>query len=162
MGSNTRPNNIWHQITHNKVDTVPLAPCIRADYFCLPSILERSFRNAHSRLRYWALSLVYAPRNSYKKVKPCKRRLTPAERAIKRSKQRFYTDLDDAGRIALLRAYWCLPFRNDSEKLVRREHRLMLFRVWGLRGWDITNAVIGYGDVVKSIRRHPDYAHLHG
>jgi hypothetical protein len=111
---------------------------------------------------YWALLMVSWGRNKKGYKGNRARELTPEQRAIKRSKQRFYTDLDDAGRIALLRAYWCLPFRNDSEKLVRREHRLMLFRVWGLRGWDITNAVIGYGDVVKSIRRHPDYAHLHG
>jgi hypothetical protein len=154
MGSNTRPNNIWHQITHNQVDTVPLATCIRADYFCLPSILERSFRNAHSRILYWVLFMVSESLNSSENSKkyPRGRVLTDAERALRRSKQPFYRDLTRDEQIRVLRAYWGMARGTPEADELRRLKRIEYCKVWGLRGWELWNAVRSFGEVVTSVR----------
>lgn len=87
-------------------------------------------------------------------------RFTHEERAKRWARKRFYTDLDEEGRIAVLREYWAMPLNTELEKRARKDKRMELFDKYDLRNWDVINAVKKYGDLVRSIRRRPDLVHL--
>lgn len=87
-------------------------------------------------------------------------RFTHEERAKRWARKRFYTDLDEEGRISVLREYWAMPLNTEAEKHARTDKRMELFEKYDLRNWDVINAVKKYGDLVRSIRRRPDLVHL--
>jgi hypothetical protein len=86
-------------------------------------------------------------------------RWTPEARAKRRSKQRFW-QLPEAEQIRILREYYCMPYRNDEEKRLRKRKRIEIFKKYDLRNWDLLNAVQKYGDIVKSVRNLPEYRDL--
>lgn len=79
-------------------------------------------------------------------------RFTKEQREKRRLNKRFYKDLTEGEQIAILRAYWILPYRTDEQKKARKLARLELFRKYDLKNWDLINAVLRFGDVVKSAR----------
>ena len=80
------------------------------------------------------------------------RRLTLSERAIRRSKQPFYRDLTRAEQIRVLREYWGMARGTPEADELRRLKRIEYCKVWGLRGWELWNAVRSFGEVVTSVR----------
>lgn len=84
-------------------------------------------------------------------------RFTPEEREKRRLNKRFYKDLDDLQRIAILRDYYSMPFRTDDEKQARKTRRIELYHKYDLVNWDLINAIQRYGQLVKSVRLQPQY-----
>jgi hypothetical protein len=89
-----------------------------------------------------------------------------AEKQKRRENLPFYKDLTEAEQIAVLREYWAMPYQGATPKetiQLRRARKLAqtdLYIKYGLKGWDLTNAVIRFGEVVKSVRKRADIAHL--
>lgn len=110
-------------------------------------------------LASWGTSLrrVLQDREEFYKLKFG--RWTPEARAKRRAKQRFW-QLPEAEQIRILREYYCMPYRNDEEKRLRKRKRIEIFEKYDLRNWDLLNAVQKYGDIVKSVRNLPEYRGL--
>jgi hypothetical protein len=87
-------------------------------------------------------------------------RWTKEERAKRWAAKRFYTELTEQERITVLREYWAMPLNTEEQKRARKDKRREIFGKYDLMNWDLINAVQKYGDLVKSIRRRPDLAHL--
>jgi hypothetical protein len=73
--------------------------------------------------------------------------------------KRFFK-LSEPEQIAVLREYWAMPFRTKEEKLARKRARIEIRLKYDLINWDLINVVQKFGDVVKSVRKHPDIAHM--
>jgi len=105
------------------------------------------------------LKRVLTDREEFYRLKFC--RWDKSEQLRRRNKKRFYKDLTEAEQIAVLRAYWSLPYRDKEEKRARLRARVELRNKYDLKPWDIINAIQAFGDVVKSIRKRPDLIGLY-
>jgi hypothetical protein len=83
-------------------------------------------------------------------------RFTKGERDKRRANQRFWA-LSESEQVKILRDYWVLPYRNDEEKRERKRVRMIIYRAYDLKNWDLINAVKKHGDIVRSVRELPEH-----
>lgn len=85
-------------------------------------------------------------------------RILPDEKRKKQQRKRFWK-LDESEQIRILREYYSLPMATDFDKFQRKLARVKIFHEYGLRQFDIQNAINKFGVVVKSVRLSPEHAH---
>lgn len=85
-------------------------------------------------------------------------RILPDEKRKKKQRLKFYRMPEDE-QIAVLREYYAMPMKTDFEKFQRKLARLKIYTEYGLRNYDLINAINKFGEVVKSVRLAPEHAY---
>jgi hypothetical protein len=82
-----------------------------------------------------------------------------AEEIEKRRMSRpFYRDLSEEQQIQVLREYYAMPWNTAEERKLRRTAKIEIYSKYGMRGFDLVNAIKRFGNLVTSIRQRPDIA----
>jgi hypothetical protein len=87
-------------------------------------------------------------------------RSSPAGIKKRREKQLFWK-LSEPEQIKILRDYFAMPEITPAQRKERRRRAEFIFYTYGLKQFDLTNAIKHFGALVTSVRESPEHRENH-